>query len=353
MKIQALALVFLASISCLPAPAQRYAIDWYKVSGGGGTSTNGQYLVRGTAGQPDASGAMTRGRYAVIGGFWRPVSNVLPIEATPVLTWTSPAPITYGMALGPGQLNATANVPGAFAYTPAAGAILGAGTSSLSVIFTPNDLVDYSWATDTVSLVVQPAALTVTAASTNRLYGQPNTAFQGTIAGVVNGDDITATYSCSATTNSPAGTYAIVPGLNDPAGRQTNYTVNLVDGTLTVEQAPVTIVWNEPAPVAYGTALSAIQLDAMATVPGTYAYQPPAGAQLNPGANTLFVTFTPADPVDYTGATDSVSLVVTAPTQNTGETDEPLLPRWAAAGLAAGLAVGGAGFLARRRTQAG
>jgi hypothetical protein len=52
------------------ADAQSYSIDWYKVSGGGGTSTNGQYTVSGTIGQPDAGGPMTGGNYSVTGGFW-------------------------------------------------------------------------------------------------------------------------------------------------------------------------------------------------------------------------------------------------------------------------------------------
>jgi hypothetical protein len=34
--------------------AQSYSIDWYKVSGGGGTSTGATYQVSGTIGQPDA-----------------------------------------------------------------------------------------------------------------------------------------------------------------------------------------------------------------------------------------------------------------------------------------------------------
>ena len=50
--------------------AQQYSVDWYKVAGGGGTSTNGQYSVSGTIGQPDASAAMSGGPYSVTGGFW-------------------------------------------------------------------------------------------------------------------------------------------------------------------------------------------------------------------------------------------------------------------------------------------
>jgi hypothetical protein len=52
------------------ASGQSYTIDWYKIAGGGGSSTGGTFSVTGTIGQPDASGAMTGGNYAVTGGFW-------------------------------------------------------------------------------------------------------------------------------------------------------------------------------------------------------------------------------------------------------------------------------------------
>jgi hypothetical protein len=54
----------------LTADGQSYSINWYKVSGGGGTSTGLNYSVSGTIGQPDASGAMSGGPYSVTGGFW-------------------------------------------------------------------------------------------------------------------------------------------------------------------------------------------------------------------------------------------------------------------------------------------
>jgi hypothetical protein len=60
----------------IAAPAQSYSIDWYKIAGGGGTSTNGQYSLSGTIGQPDASGALTGGSYSLTGGFWSLISVV-------------------------------------------------------------------------------------------------------------------------------------------------------------------------------------------------------------------------------------------------------------------------------------
>jgi probable HAF family extracellular repeat protein len=64
--------------------------------------------------------------------------------AVPVIQWATPADMTFGSALGSGQLDATANVPGAFAYTPAAGTVLPQGSNTLSVTFTPTDSTDYS-----------------------------------------------------------------------------------------------------------------------------------------------------------------------------------------------------------------
>jgi hypothetical protein len=67
--------------------AQQYSVDWYKISGGGGTSSNGNYSVTGTIGQPDASGVMTGGNYSVTGGFWSLISVIQTI-GSPALTIT-------------------------------------------------------------------------------------------------------------------------------------------------------------------------------------------------------------------------------------------------------------------------
>lgn len=280
-------------------------------------------------------------------GFVQSQSVILAISpAIPALDWPNPAAITYGAALTSTQLNATANVPGAFTYNPPAGTTLYAGSNPLTVIFTPADSTDYSTVTDTVTLTVSPASLTATAADTNRLYDQPNPVFQGTLTGLQNGDNITATYSCSAVTNSQVGTYVIVPILNDPANLETNYTVTLTDGSLTVEPAPVTITWPGPPSITAGTALSSNQLDATASVSGAFAYNPGLGTVLNQGTNLLTVVFTPADSLDYDSATDTVALVVTAAASSDGS-DTPLLPAWASAVLLLAFATLGATFLLR------
>jgi hypothetical protein len=53
----------------LPVQAQSYAIPWWTVDGGGGTSAGGGYSLTGTIGQPDA-GVMTGGGYSLTGGYW-------------------------------------------------------------------------------------------------------------------------------------------------------------------------------------------------------------------------------------------------------------------------------------------
>ena len=60
--------------------AQSYSINWFTVSGGGGTSagtnSGAVYAVSGSIGQPAASGVMTGGGYSLTGGFWSLISVV-------------------------------------------------------------------------------------------------------------------------------------------------------------------------------------------------------------------------------------------------------------------------------------
>ncbi|MGA8908099.1 MAG: RHS repeat-associated core domain-containing protein, partial [Acidobacteriaceae bacterium] len=88
-------------------------------------------------------------------------NRIREVNFKAVVEWSSPAAITYGMALSGTQLNATANVPGTFTYTPATGAVPTAGTDTLSVLFTPTDTTDYTTATASVALTVDQAAPTL------------------------------------------------------------------------------------------------------------------------------------------------------------------------------------------------
>ena len=231
--------------------------------------------------------------------------------ASPVLTWTNPAAITYGSALGTNQLNATASVTGTNTYSPAAGTVLGAGTNTLSVVFTPTDRADYASVTGKVSLVVLPASLTVTASNAFRVYGQTNPAFSGTITGLQNADHITATYTTAATSNSPVGIYAITPTLVDPNGRLVNYTVTTNNGVLTVNKATPTITTMPIATaITYGQTLASSTLSGgVVSAPGNFAFTTPSTAP-NTGTALQNVTFTPTDTTNYNTITTSVSVTV-------------------------------------------
>jgi sugar lactone lactonase YvrE len=80
--------------------------------------------------------------------------SVTSQQLTPVITWATPAEITFGITLSAAQLNATTPVPGAFVYTPAGGTTPAAGTDTLSVTFTPTDTTNYTNATAAVMLSV-------------------------------------------------------------------------------------------------------------------------------------------------------------------------------------------------------
>jgi sugar lactone lactonase YvrE len=105
---------------------------------------------------------------------------------TPTITWTAPAQISYGTALSAAQLNATASVSGAFAYSPAAGTVLGAGSQSLKATFTPTDAASYATATASVTLIVNTAAPTIAlTSSANPADSQQAITFTAAVASAV------------------------------------------------------------------------------------------------------------------------------------------------------------------------
>jgi Divergent InlB B-repeat domain len=66
-------------LTVLPLHAQSYTIDWHKIQGGGGTSSNAYYQITGTIGQADASGVLTGGGYSLAGGY---VEAIAPVQST-------------------------------------------------------------------------------------------------------------------------------------------------------------------------------------------------------------------------------------------------------------------------------
>jgi hypothetical protein len=143
-------------------------------------------------------------------------------KVTSIITWSNPAPIIYGTTLG-GTEDATANVPGAFVYTPAANKVLTAGLQSLSVKFTPTQTSDYTTVTADVELTVNPVGTTtsITKVSPNpSTVGQPVTVSFSVAQAITNVTKPTGSVtvnastgeSCTATLSGGKGSCEITPG---------------------------------------------------------------------------------------------------------------------------------------------
>lgn len=234
-------------------------------------------------------------------------------RGTPVVSWLPPSTVPFGTALGPGQLNATANVTGTFAYSPAAGTILNKlGTAQLSVVFTPTDSSDYTTAAMTVSTVVSPAAPAIS-------WPQPPFVFLGTALGAAQLDataNVNGTFAYSPAAGTVMNTVGTFPlSLTFTPADTVDYTSTTATTNLSVEALLPILTWHTPAPVPVGTVLSTTQLDAAASVNGTFSYSPAAGTVMSKaGAATLSVTFTPTNTAKYQTVTSTRSLTVTKAT---------------------------------------
>jgi hypothetical protein len=206
-----------------------------------------QYLVvwvggpQGTYDSLDIVGARLKADGTVLDANAFLISTVVPTD--PVITWSSPGPIIYGTPLSGAQLNASANVPGFFLYTPSEGTVLNAGDQTLLASFNPSDPVRYNAMNAQVELHVAPAQLSIRADNKTRLQGESNPSLTASYSGFVAADtpsdlDTPVRLATTATDASPPGTYPIVAsGASDA-----NYTIAHINGTLTVLPAPPTTV---------------------------------------------------------------------------------------------------------------
>ena len=92
---------FLLAVSLLVTAqlgAQTLNVDWFKVNGGGGMSSDGSLTIAGTAGQPDA-GVMSDGALTLQGGFWP------AFTATSASTGATGYKVFYSTQSGAPELN--------------------------------------------------------------------------------------------------------------------------------------------------------------------------------------------------------------------------------------------------------
>ncbi len=171
-------------------------------------------------------------------------------HSTPVLgliTLVPPAPtITYGDSL---QMAATgyytdgsvSNLTTSAAWQTLSSSVAAVGSSGLVTGNSSGSTTisaEVGEVTGTTPIIIDARPLSVVANDASRVYGEANPVFSGVINGLVVGDGISATYTTTATSESPVGDYDIVPELMDPQNRLENYTVTLVNGVLKIFAPP-------------------------------------------------------------------------------------------------------------------
>jgi hypothetical protein len=114
--------------------AQQYSIDWYKVAGGGGTSTGGTYAVSGTIGQPDAGGPMTGGNYSLTGGFWSLISVAqTPGAPTLYISHSGNTVTVYWQAVSGWNLHQNHDLTVPLGWSASSGVTTANGTNYLNI----------------------------------------------------------------------------------------------------------------------------------------------------------------------------------------------------------------------------
>jgi len=171
-------------------------------------------------------------------------SQTIVFAALPNLTYGA-APFTLTATASSGLAVAFAsNTPAVCSVSGTGVTILAAGTCSITATQPGNS--SYNAATPvTQTFTVNKAVLTVTANYATSAIGQPLPAFSAAITGFVNGDTAAAvtgapTLTTTATPNSPAGNYPIIPALGTLAAA--NYSFTFVNGTLVLTAQPSIVI---------------------------------------------------------------------------------------------------------------
>lgn len=129
-------------------------------------------------------------------------------KATQTITWSNPAAIVYGTALGATQLNATVagveggSASGALTYAPEAGTVLDAGNRTLKV--TATETVNYNEAVKQVSIAVTPANTTTSANNASAVFGSNSVTLSAAVTNA----------STSAVVNQGTVTFTVKSGSN-------------------------------------------------------------------------------------------------------------------------------------------
>jgi hypothetical protein len=263
------------------------------------------------------------------------VSGTLTIQpanqAALILTTTSP--LTYGqsetLSVTGGSTNGTLtySVVGGACSVSGARLTANSGTGTCQVTATMAGNSNYNPVTSTPanSVTLAQASQTITFTTNppaSAAYGSSFTvAANASSGGAVSFTSAGACSNSGATFTMTSGT-GICSVIANQAGNANYATAAQIAKTVSATLAAPVVTWTAPAAIVYGYPLTATQLDASASVAGTYAYTPALGTVLGTGTQTLSVTFTPSNSTDYSVVTASVHLTVNAPTVSIGITNQ-------------------------------
>jgi hypothetical protein len=173
------------------------------------------------------------------------VISVLPASVTPnaaFTTYGSADPVLSGSLSG--FLSAD-NVTAVYTRTP--GVYVNGGPYVISATLSPSAVLsNYSITYSTAAFTIQPAPLTVAISPSRytRAVGAANPTFTGTVTGVLNNDlsagNLVVTYTTTAGTSSPIGSYPVTATLSGPAAA--SYTPTANPGTLNVWATGVDLI---------------------------------------------------------------------------------------------------------------
>ncbi|MGA2095254.1 MAG: Ig-like domain-containing protein [Candidatus Acidiferrum sp.] len=235
------------------------------------------------------------------------IANLIELDGYPQVAFfaASNAVSTY-YQLNPTPIEAPFNL--LTMYERLLGSMTGTGTGPADTsMVASNESADYSPMTQAVSLTATVTSSSGTVDGGTVGFSLPSLNLSVISTPVVQGS---TTASLSLPAGTPAGNYEI----------QATYmgTVSFAPSTdaahsLSIEKATPTISWTAPTSMSSGTTLGPAQLDATANIPGTFAYNPPAGTILpSSSTQTLNATFTPTNTTDYTTSNASVQITVGA-----------------------------------------
>ena len=164
-------------------------------------------------------------------------------KATPVISAAPTAgPINFGQTVGDSVLTGgTADVEGAFAFTQPSTTPTGTGTTVQGVIFTPTDTTNYANATTSVSVRVNRATPTISAAPTAStiMYGQ--TLAESLLSG--GSGSVAGSFAFTSPSTAPnAGTAS--QGVTFTPTDTVNYDAATTYVNVTVSKAPQTIAFS-------------------------------------------------------------------------------------------------------------